>query len=603
MDISKWFATLLLQIKIYLIIYAIALLICLVYAIVIYFVGNIPSISAETFTTNGVYLINTSYFQILEDAIFGNLSSILAATRKAIVFNDTFRALTILVAVLAVVLMGFTMIIGDQKITIKEFFTDIILIFGSAGILLYYDPTLSVDPNAVVQPEKYITLLYNFLQSISNFISKMLFSAVDGFMNIQYKDGTTVGYYAPIDVVASLFCDPDIAHRFKFKLAAVILSPMFFFVPILLFVLLWYLVPVVISVFIAILFAKATIMFAIQFLPFFILFSSINDVKIKVNKRAKGMDLSMKLIIEGIVQPMLFLALASFIAAMLLYIFVIGHISDIFDFSIVSTGGTYIPECPTCVCPENEPDKIGSIACQKASAYNNIQFFNNGLPRTVGLSYTEFLTALIWLWLGIVIFKDLFAKMTPIIQTIVSSASGGSAASDVFNNGGGIYNTDKDGKNSVGQMVGGVQSGIETKAQEGFNYGMSEMKKSDIAQADKALAKAGEATTKASEATTKAAEATTNAAAATAKAAEDTKKAEEATKAATTPEEKAKAEEATKAAAEATKAAEADTKKAAEDTTKAADDTTKAADETKSAQFSLDFANAADVPSGDDKKE
>ena len=594
--ISAWFATqfstLLLKIKIYLIIYAIALLICLVYAIVIYFIGNIPNLAAETFTTNGVYLLDTSYFQILEDTIFGNLSSMLAATRKAIVFNDTFRALTILVAVLAVVLMGFTMIIGDQKITIKEFFKDIILIFGSAGILLYYDPTLSVDPNAVVQPEKYITLLYNFLQSISNFISKMLFSAVDGFMNIQYKDGTTVGYYAPIDVVASLFVDPEIAHRFKFKLAMVILSPMFFFVPILLFVLLWYLVPVVISVFIAILFAKATIMFAIQFLPFFILFSSINDVKIKVNKRAKGMDLSMKLIIEGIAQPMLFLALASFLAAMLLYIFVISYISDIFDFSVVSTA-VDLPECPTCVCPENEPDKIGSVSCQKARSYETIQAFNKLFPHAVGLSYDKFLTALIWLWLGIVIFKYLFAKMTPIIQNIVSGASGGSAASDVFNKGGGIF--DADSKNSVGQMVGGVQSAIETKAQEGFNYGMSEMKKSDIAQADKALTKAGEATTKAAEATTKAEEATKKAAEDTKKAAEDTKKAAEATKAATTPEEKAKAKEATKAAAEATKAAEEATKKAEEATKKAEEDT-------KSAQFSLDWANAAEVPSGDDKK-
>ena len=145
--INAWFAKLLLKIKILAIIYCILLAVCLIYAIIIYFTNKGFELSYQTLTTNGVYLLKSSYFQNFENAIFGNIQSVLSATRKAIVFNDTFRALTILVAVLAVVLMGFTILIGDQKITIKEFFMDVLLIFGSASILLYYDPSLSVDPH------------------------------------------------------------------------------------------------------------------------------------------------------------------------------------------------------------------------------------------------------------------------------------------------------------------------------------------------------------------------------------------------------------------------------------------------------------------------
>jgi hypothetical protein len=454
--ISLWFEALLTKIAIYLTIYAIALAICLVYAIVIYFTSDHIELSAETLTTNGVYVLKSSFFQKFEDVIFGNISSILSSIRKAIIFNNTFRALTILVAVLAVVLMGFTMLIGDQKITIKEFFFDILIIFGSASILLYYDPTLSVEPNAVVRPEKYITLLYNFLQSISNFISKMLFGTVSDVMKIQYQDGTVVGYYAPIDVVASLFFDDTIAFRFKIKLAALICSPVFIFIPLLLLVLLYYLVPCVLTVFIAILLAKTTIMFAIQFLPFFILFSSINDVKIKISKKAKGMGLSMKLIVEGIAQPMLFLALTSFLAGFLLYIFVISNLNDIFNFRTVNRDVFQMPNFAECFeCDWLSWDAlwcaIKLAICLAENLLKMIVFaaLNAVFPplnQAEGLSFDTFFWGLMKLWIGIVAFKYTFGKISPIMVNLI----GGSAASDLFTKGEGIYDTKK---NSVGQLV------------------------------------------------------------------------------------------------------------------------------------------------------
>ena len=477
--ISAWFAALLLKIKIIIIIYCILLAICLVYAIVIYFSSDNVELSSQTFTTNGVYLLESSFFQKFENVLFGNIQAMLSATRKAIVFNDTFRALTILVTVLAVVLMGFTMLIGDQQITIREFFKDIVLIFGSAAILLYYDPTLSVDPNAVMQPEKYITLLYNFLQSISDFISKMLFSTVNGFMNIQYKDGTTVGYYAPIDVIASMFFDPEISYRVKLKIAALILSPMFIFIPLLLIIILRYLVPCVLSVFIAILLAKSTIMFALQFLPFFILFSSINDVNIKINKKAKGMDLSMKLIIEGIAQPMLFLALISFLAGFLFYIFVISNISDVFNFSITNRDALQAnyEDCASlefCMWPFGCVDIPYDLFC---IVRNSLRWFfyttmNSILPPITGprnLSYQTFFVGLIQLWIGIIIFKKLFAKISPIMVNLV----GGSAATNVFTKGGGegIY----DAKNDVGKFVKqNYQDHVDSAIKAGFGYDVND---------------------------------------------------------------------------------------------------------------------------------
>ncbi len=607
-DVQLWFQKLLLKIKILTVIYFIILLACLIYAVVIWFIDKGVSITSNaTLLDNiGIYVLQDSFFQKFENLLFFNIQSILSAMRKAIVFNNTFRALTILVAVLAVVLMGFTMLIGDQKITIKEFFMDILLIFGSASILLYYDPALSVNPNAEVQPEKYITLLYNFLQSISDFISKMLFGTVEGFMKIEYKDNTKVGYYAPIDVIASMFFDPKISYIFKMKLASLIFSPMFILVPLLLIILLYYLVPCVLSVFMAILLAKATIMFSIQFLPFFILFSSINDVKIKINKKARGMGLPMKLITEGIAQPMLFLALTSFLAGLLFYVFIITKIEGIFNFSTASNSSEvetmmkeekcavfkvckkrcdirifgprkltptfsdwlntdpgdsmgildvskigYDPLNPTtladaqkcldtknwtdydCIelpqmCEYKCPVRIfrpllqggGSMGIldnqigydifntttlsdfgecitkpEKWTKSNCIAIPDNlecparnvarrafnekigpllptpSLPKN--LDYASFFFGLIQLWIGIVIFKYLFAKISPIIVNLI----GGSAASDIFTKGDGIFSGTKgdDGStNSIGVATDEYQKGVDAAIKSGFGYDVND---------------------------------------------------------------------------------------------------------------------------------
>jgi hypothetical protein len=358
--------------------------------------------------------------------------------RKAIVFNDIFRAIVILVAILAITLMGFTMLIGDQKITIKEFFSDILLIFGSASILLYYDPTLSADPSVQAQPEKYITLLYNFFQSISQFFSTMLFSSVDGYMNIKYTDGSPVGYYAPLDVVTSLFTDKDVSERFKLKLAALILSPAFVFVPLVLIATLYFLLPCILTVFIAILLAKVTIMFTLQFVPFFILFASINDVKIRISKKSKGFNYLGKIIITGLAEPLVFLALTSFVAGFLFYIFVVVHISDIFDFSIAPRNLDL---------GSNEDCKWYDAPCLlKKLVYMALEKLMPPITTPQNFNFTKFFLASIQLIAGIHLFKHLFGKITAIIGNLVS----GGVAGRMMNQGKGIF----DGKeNDIAKFV------------------------------------------------------------------------------------------------------------------------------------------------------
>ena len=124
-----WLASLKLRVKIIFWGYVGSLAACLIIAVVVYFatsaIPDIPNtLSKETMTTNGVYVLQKSYFMALEDYILGNLKSTLNSMRESIVKNELFRVTTVLVAVLATTLMGFTMIIGSQKLTVKEFMSD-----------------------------------------------------------------------------------------------------------------------------------------------------------------------------------------------------------------------------------------------------------------------------------------------------------------------------------------------------------------------------------------------------------------------------------------------------------------------------------------------
>ena len=436
--ITAWIGAQIAKIKVYMIIYFFLLILALLYAIIVYYTAGNVELSSETFTTNGVYVLESSFWQRMENILFGNIQETLSRMRKAIVFNDIFRAIVILVAILAITLMGFTMLIGDQKITIKEFFSDILLIFGSASILLYYDPTLSVDPSVPAQPEKYITLLYNFLQSISQFFSTMLFGSVDGYMSIKYTDGSPVGYYAPLDVVTSLFTDKGVSERFKLKLAALILSPAFVFVPLVLIATLYFLLPCILTVFVAILLAKVTIMFTLQFVPFFILFASINDVKIRISKKSKGLNYLGKIIITGLAEPLVFLALTSFVAGFLFYIFVVINISDIFDFSI-STRKVDLGNNEHC-------EWYDAPCLLKKAAYSVIEKAMLPITSPQGFNFTKFFFASIQLIAGIKLFEHLFGKITAIIGNLVS----GGAAGKMINSGKGLFDK-KD--NDIGKMV------------------------------------------------------------------------------------------------------------------------------------------------------
>ncbi len=457
--VEGWFTDLMVKIKAYLVIYLIVLVICRIIGIVLFFYSGFSDVnlSTETLTTNGSYVLQTSFFQGIENNLFGNIQAVLSNTRKAIVFNEIFRATAILVSVLAVTLMGFTMLIGDQKITIKEFFWDIFLIFGSTSILLYYDPTLSVDPNAPASPEKYITLIYNFLLSISNFISETLFSTVKG-MNISYKDHTPVGYYAPLDVVSSLFTDSEISWRFLVKFGALMLSEVFVLVPLIIIVCAYFLIPVVLTTFVAILLAKVTIMFALQFLPFFILFSSINDVNVKINKQSKGLDFTTKLITQGIVEPLMFLALTTFVVGFLMKILIVDNINEILSFSVMSVDLLEPLDC-----------QWWNVVCHAKNLF--FKAFNVLLPKVAvarDISMAKFFSGTMQLFVGIFAFKQLYPEISSIMQNLMSRAPGtGSAASGIFESGGGLYEKKNVAAGIVGETYG---SAVHSTLKGGFGY-------------------------------------------------------------------------------------------------------------------------------------
>ena len=452
---NAWLSKLILKIKIFTLAYLALLVVCLILTLVFYFVSPIVSLSSETLTTNGTYLLQYSPFQEVEDFLFGNIKSVLTTMRQGVVGSGVFRAAAIMVAILATVLMGFTMMIGEQKMTLKEFFVDILIIFGTTSILLSSDP------------DKYIMLFFNFIQSISDFISKMLFTTTSGFMKIQYSDGTMVGPYAPLDAVASIFLDPVIAYRVKIKLTTLMLSPAFLYVPFVVIVLTYYLIPCILNVFIAILLAKVTIIFALQFLPFFLLFSSINDVKIKINKKAKGLNFTMKLINQGILQPMLLLSIISFVAGLLFYILVIPYIDDIFHFAVSTKALFDMPAEWWIAC----------LALAMIPLLIQLSYLLPDVLVPVDLNYGDYMKGPILLLIGIVVFKKLFEQVTPAITSLVSVGGASSAASDIFTKGGGIFTaTEKNGKtNDVASLSaqlfqGNADYATDKLLQSGFGY-------------------------------------------------------------------------------------------------------------------------------------
>lgn len=419
----------------YVILYIFLLIVCLLVCILIHLAVEDPpgafTTGRETFFVNDQFIGTTQFYQGIENIILGDIRTVLAGMREKIVFHSYFRTLAIMLATLAMVLMGFSMLTGEHKITVKEFSIDIFIIFGTVSLLL--------SESAIM----YIDLLYNAIVDIANWVMIVFTKTIFGVTDIAFLKGETqdVNIYAPLDIVASIFFDPAVSKKVQQKLAGLLFSGYIHFVPVIAIVMLVAFISTI-TVFLAFLIAKVTILMSLQILPFFILLASVNDVKIKFTKKGKSKSYLWALIEIGILKSWVYLALMSAMAAVLYYVLVISAIENLLDFPVrvpndsLRQGISLIPF-------------IGGILSR---------VIHNSHPSALGVEQSVIAYRVLVLIVGMIAFKQAFTIMTGLINSISFEPKEG-VMQNLFSGKGGIF----DKTNHIGSMIEPMKSYVGGK--------------------------------------------------------------------------------------------------------------------------------------------
>lgn len=398
--------------------------------------------SYQTFTVDNVIVLKASIFQNFENSLLENVNRILYDLRHNVLFSQEFRIIAVVIATLGVLLMGITMLTGQQEITVKEFASDLIIIFGTTGLLL--SPLV----------EYYIDFFYGIITALSDFMGKLFISGVFKSMAITYQDGTPAGnLYAPLDVVASMFFESEIANRVRLKMAALLFAGYIHYVPIIAICMLYALL-LTLYVFIMFMIAKMTIIFALQCLPFFILYASINNVKIKFTKSGSQSKKYLWLLIDvGIIKPWVYLTLMSFMAALLFYALILSNIENMFAFPVSLERMNF----------------FGSIIPLFGSLVDDILDLKR--PLAHGIDYAYISEKLALLIAGVVIFKKAFMTLSELVGNL-SFATGETALTgylmkDGTNKGNGIFSS----QNPIGGIINPIKDfAIQNTLQHTMGY-------------------------------------------------------------------------------------------------------------------------------------
>lgn len=386
----------------------------------------IASDTGAKFTFDASYktwdnLRSIKIYVVLENWFVSSLNSMLLQFRERVIHSTEFRAVTLLIVVLATGLMGLAMVVGEQKITVKEFAMDVMVIFGSAAFLL--------SP----QVGYYLDFLYNdVVAAASNWViavaTEAIFNAMDITTVMLDKSNPT---YGVMDMVAAIFFDETVATRIRTKLIGLLFAGYIHYVPVLSIVM-FYAVFSTAGIFFAILAGKLTILLTLQFVPFFVMFASINDVKIKVSKNPhhKGKSFLWNLIDGGIIQPWIFLTLISIASGLMLYVFVLIPLNDLLTFTV------YIYEYNGFLRPATQIPIFGDF----------IGVFVKTLPKAVGLNDNAMHLNLLQAILGIVVFRMSYPYVVAYVKSVALSANAAQGASRIFTENGGVFSS----KNSVG---------------------------------------------------------------------------------------------------------------------------------------------------------
>ncbi|MFT4967287.1 MAG: hypothetical protein ACI9CD_000286 [Candidatus Deianiraeaceae bacterium] len=376
---------------------ALMIIFCFILLVVYFEVKQSPN----TFSTGKQTFLpatqQKSTYMLLENLLFGTVYKTLSVLQKNILQNITFRTLVILIAVLATLLMGISMLTGDQKLTIKDMGTDIFIIFGTATLLL--------SPQAFF----YLDFLYNIITSFAKWIINVTMTALYNVTSMEYakdRNGPT-NIYRALDIVASIFFDPVVSARVRIKMTALMFTHAIFILPILIIIMVLLLF-LTLEIFVNLLVAKFSILLALQVLPFFIMFSAVNDVKVKLTRKSQSRSHLMTLIDVGIVKPWIYLALMGFITLLLFDTMVLRFLRDIFNFAVYVPGNTLFT----------------NSGLWKELGLNNV--IHDSIPTPMGIQINDIFIKVIFLVCGMALFKTVFAAASKLIQTITFDSGIGS---------------------------------------------------------------------------------------------------------------------------------------------------------------------------------
>ncbi len=382
------------KLKFFGIVYAILIVIFCFILLSVYFEApkspNTFSTGMQTFLP--AYALKSTYM-LLENLLFGTVYKALSVLQQNILQNITFRTLVIVIAVLATLLMGISMLTGDQKLTIKDMGTDIFIIFGTATLLL--------SPQAFF----YLDFLYNIVTSFAKWIINSTMSALYNATSMEYageRNGPT-NIYRALDVVASIFFDPVVSARIRIKMTALMFTHAIFILPIIIIIMVLLLF-LTLEIFVNLLVAKFSILLALQVLPFFIMFSAVNDVKVKLTRKSQSRSHLMTLIDVGIMRPWIYLALMGFITLLLFETTVLRFLRDIFNFAVYISPNTLFT----------------NSGLWKLLGFDRL--LHDSIPTPAGIRINDIFIKVVGLVCGMALFNTVFEVASKLIQTITFDA-------------------------------------------------------------------------------------------------------------------------------------------------------------------------------------
>lgn len=409
------------------VLWIIAMLLCVFVIFIVWAGSSVIPMRFDTTYKTWDNLQSIEFFSVMEGWFINPLQGMFANFQRSVVSSSEFRFVLLLIVVMEVCVMGLALLIGHDKLTVKDIGVDILITFGGAAMLL--------SPHFI----DYFNFAYGILTGAEAWLMSIFRDGILQIMSsssyINYGSNPT---YTVMDMIASVLFDPVVAKRVQTKMMGLLFAGYIHFVP-LLAIAFFYCIISAFSVFFAIIGAKIIVLFTLQFIPFFLLFSALNDAKVKVSKnlKSKAESFLWTAVNVGIIQPSLFIIIISFAANFLLFALVLSPLDDLLTFTV------YMHIENAWIMPMGRIPIVGKF----------FLFFVKTYPKAISVNHNHMFTKLFNMIMGVFIFRQMFPMVSGAVSMLCTSS--GNAATNLFTTaGGGVFSN----KNEIGKVMEPIQS-------------------------------------------------------------------------------------------------------------------------------------------------